>query len=128
VTATSRQAGPEGIGGPPSTTEQDLAAKAADAVEGAVEAVRARTAEPVLAKIATVVLGTVLVFLGVAAVVLLYALALRGLVIVLPGEVWVAHLVLAALFAGAGVLLLLRSRATAPMTAHDLPDHGRTAS
>ena len=91
----------------------DLAAKAADAVEDVVATVRAKTTEPVLAKVSTAIWGTLLGFLGIAALVLLYVLLLRVLVAYLPGPVWVAHLVLGAAWVLLGTGLILRGRALA---------------
>lgn len=114
MTATDLRPQPDPTAGAP----PDLAARAADAVDGALATVRAKTSEPVLARLTKLLWGTLLAFLGVAALVLLYALLLRLLVSYLPGGVWAAHLVLGLLFGavGAGAVYDSRRRPAAEAT------------
>jgi hypothetical protein len=75
-----------------------------------VTTVRDRTTTPVLKAARGAIWGTLATFLVVTALVLLYAIILRMLVVYLPGGVWVAHLVLGVVFSVSGVVIALRGR------------------
>jgi hypothetical protein len=70
----------------------DWTTQAADAIEAAVAAVRDRAVSPAQRATRAVVYGTLVLFFGATALVLLIVGAFRGLVI-LTGEAWIAYLI-----------------------------------
>jgi hypothetical protein len=70
----------------------DWTTQAADAIEAAVSAVRRRAVLPAQRLTRAVVYGLLVTFFVTTAVVLLSVGAFRGLVL-LTGEVWLAHLI-----------------------------------
>lgn len=92
----------------PSNDERDLAARATDRIVEAVDALRARTTEPLLGATRAIVFGTFVAIAGLAVLVLLGIGAFRLLDNVLPGESWAAHLVLGGACVLGGALLWSR--------------------
>lgn len=76
----------------------DAVAKFTDAVE----AVRSRTSGPVVIAVRALVYGVAIAAAVVAFVVLVAVAAVRALDIVVPGDVWAAHLITSAVFGLAG--------------------------
>ena len=70
----------------------DWTTQAADAIEAAVAAVRDRAVSPAQRATRAVVYGTLVLFFGLTALVLLIVGAFRGLVI-LTGDAWIAYLI-----------------------------------
>jgi hypothetical protein len=70
----------------------DWTTQAADAIEAAVAAVRDRAVSPAQRATRAVVYGTLVLFFGLTALVLLIVGAFRGLVI-LTGHAWIAYLI-----------------------------------
>lgn len=68
----------------------------------AVEAVRSRTSGPVVTAVRALVYGVAIATAAVGVVVLVAIAAVRGLDIVVPGDVWAAHLITSAVFGLAG--------------------------
>lgn len=68
----------------------------------AVEAVRSRTSGPLVTAVRALVYGVAIATAAVAVVVLLAVAAVRALDIVVPGDVWAAHLITSAAFGVAG--------------------------
>jgi hypothetical protein len=83
----------------------DWAAQTAETIEQAVGKVRAKTTEPLERVGRVLVYGLVAAILGLAALVLLAVLLVRALDILIPGEVWSAHLVTGGIFTLAGLLI-----------------------
>jgi len=83
----------------------DWAAQTADTIEQAVGKVRGKTTEPLERVGRIVVYGLVATFVGIAVLVLLAVLLVRALDILIPGEVWSAHLVTGGIFTVAGLLI-----------------------
>lgn len=81
----------------------DWTDQVADAIEGTVGTVRDKTVAPVQRVVRTVVAGLLAGFLAGGAAVLASLGAFRALSTYLPGEVWVAHLVLGGIFTVAGL-------------------------
>ena len=92
---------PPGSAAPP----PDWAAQTADAIERLVGSVRAKTAEPLEKVARALVYGLIAAIVGVAAMVLVAVSLVRGLDVVLPGEVWAAHALTGGIFVVAGLLL-----------------------
>jgi hypothetical protein len=87
---------------------EDWTTDAADAIERAVGLVRDRTVEPAQAITKAVVFGLLAALIAIPAVVLIFALVFRVLVIVYQGEVWAAWLTLGGIFAAVGGFLWAR--------------------
>lgn len=83
----------------------DWPTQAADTIERVVGTIREKTTEPVERVVRVVVYGILAAILGVAALLLAIAALVRVLDVVLPGEVWSAHLLLGAIFTIAGLVL-----------------------
>lgn len=95
---------------PGSVSAKDLAGEdwptqAADAIERVVGTVREKATEPVERIVRLVVYGILAAILGVAALVLAIVALVRVLDVVIPGEVWSAHLVLGAILCIVGLVL-----------------------
>jgi hypothetical protein len=93
----------------PASTGEDWAAATADAIERAVQSVRAKTAEPLERVVRLVVFGLLAGIVGIAIAVLLAVVVLRVLVVLLDvvwqPEVWLAYLILGGIFVGTGLLV-----------------------
>jgi len=94
---------------PERPAEPDWAKQTTDTIERVVGTVRAKTTGPLIKVARVVVYGTLAAIVGIAALVLL-AIVLVRVLNLLPGGVWVAHLITGAVFLLAG-LLLWRKRA-----------------
>ena len=68
----------------------------------AVEAVRSRTSGPLVTAVRALVYGVAIATAAAGVVVLIAVAAVRALDIVVPGNVWVAHLITSAVFGLAG--------------------------
>jgi hypothetical protein len=94
---------------------EDWAATTADAIERAVQSVRAKTADPLERVVRLVVYGLLAGIVGIAIAVLLAIAAVRGLVelidVTWQNEVWLAHLIVGGIFVLAGLLVWRRRRA-----------------
>ena len=99
---------------PPGTGE-DWAAATADAIERAVQSVRAKTADPLERVVRLLVYGLLAAIVGIAIAVLLAVAAVRGLVelidVTWQREVWLAHLIVGGIFVVAGLLVWRRRTA-----------------
>jgi hypothetical protein len=107
---------PASTGDPkPASTGEDWAAATADAIERAVQSVRAKTADPLERVVRLVVYGLLAGIVGVAIAVLFAVAALRGLVVLIDvvwqPEVWLAYLILGGIFVVAGLLVWRRRTA-----------------
>jgi hypothetical protein len=91
---------------------EDWAAATADAIERAVQSVRAKTADPLERVVRLVVYGLLAGIVGIAIAVLLAIAAVRGLVelidVVWQREVWLAHLITGGIFVLAGLFIWTR--------------------
>ena len=99
--------------GAPSPDEgEDWAAATADAIERAVQSVRAKTADPLERIIRLVVYGLLAGIVGIAIAVLLAVAAFRGVVVLLDlvwqPEVWLAYVILGGIFVIVGLLVWTR--------------------
>ena len=83
---------------------EDWAAQTADTIERVVGSFRSKTTEPVERIARIVVYGLAATFVGIAAIVLLAIVLVRGVDILIPGHVWSAHLVVGGIFLVAGLL------------------------
>jgi uncharacterized membrane protein YcjF (UPF0283 family) len=96
-------------------TGEDWAAATADAIERAVQSIRAKTADPLERVARLVVYGLLAGIVGLAIAVLLSVAVFRGLVelidVVWQREVWLAYVILGGIFVLAG-LLVWRRRTT----------------
>lgn len=88
----------------PPPSRDDWPAQATDNVVRLVDTVRSKTTGPAITAGRAVVYGLFAAVLGVAALVLVSVVAIR-VVNLLPGDVWVAHLIVGALFTLAGLFL-----------------------
>jgi hypothetical protein len=99
----------------PASTGEDWAGATADAIERAVQSVRAKTADPLERVVRLVVYGLLAGIVGVAIAVLFAVAALRGLVVLIDvvwqPEVWLAYLILGGIFVVAGLLVWRRRTA-----------------
>jgi hypothetical protein len=86
-------------------TGPDWAAQTADTIERVIAGIRDKTTGPVEKVARVVVYGLVAGILGIAALVLLAVTLVRVLDIVIPGEVWAAHLLTGGIFTMAGMFL-----------------------
>lgn len=89
----------------------DWPSQTADTIERAVGTIRSKTIEPLERIVRVVVYGLVAAVLGLAALVLVTVALVRALDVVVPGEVWSAHLILGIVFTLLG-LVLWSKRAT----------------
>ena len=91
---------------------EDWAAATADAIERAVQSVRAKTADPLERVVRLVVYGLLAGIVGIATAVLLAVAAFRGLVelldLVWQPEVWLAYVILGGIFVIVGLLVWTR--------------------
>jgi drug/metabolite transporter (DMT)-like permease len=92
----------------------DWPAQAADAVVDLVGTVRDRAVEPLLTVVRALVYGIVIVVTATIAVVLVIVALIRGLDLLIPGEVWSAYLVLGAIFTLSGMWFWSRRRPRSP--------------
>src|SRR3954469_22990761 len=94
------------------TPQPDWAARTADSIERVVTTVRDRTTRPLLIAGRAIVFGLLAAMVAIAAVVLL-SVAIHRIVVILTDRVWLADLILGAIFAMVGLILLrLRRSAT----------------
>lgn len=83
----------------------DWPSQTADTIERAVGTIRSKTIEPLERIVRVVVYGLVAAVLGLAALVLVTVALVRAIDVVVPGEVWSAHLILGVVFSLLGLLL-----------------------
>jgi hypothetical protein len=83
----------------------DWAARAADTIDRVVLGIRDNTTGRIQLVARAVVYGLLAAIVGVAAVVLLAILLVRVADIVIPGQVWSAHLTVGGIFILAGLLM-----------------------
>jgi hypothetical protein len=93
----------------------DWAARTADSIERVVLTVRDRTTRPVLQAGRAIVYALLAAMLGITAVVLLAILVIR-LLTALTGKAWLAELIVGAVFAAIGTVLLVMRRRIAEAT------------
>lgn len=84
---------------------EDWPSQTADTIERVVGTIRSKTAEPVERVARIIVYGLVAAVLGVTALVLATIALVRVIDVLVPGEVWSAHLILGAVFTLVGLLL-----------------------
>jgi hypothetical protein len=91
---------------------EDWAATTADAIERAVQSVRAKTADPLERVARLVVYGLLAAVIGIAITVLLAVAAFRGLVELIDvfwqHEVWLAYVIAGGIFVLAGLFTWAR--------------------
>ena len=91
---------------------EDWAATTADAIERAVQSVRAKTADPLERVARLVVYGLLAAVIGIAITVLLAVAAFRGLVELIDvfwqHEVWLAYVIAGGIFVLAGLFTWTR--------------------
>ena len=94
---------------------EDWASATADAIEKAVQSVRAKTADPLERIVRLVVYGLLAGIVGIAIAVLFAIGAVRGLVelidLVWQREVWLAHLIVGGIFVLVGLFIWTRRTA-----------------
>ena len=95
---------------PPPRSSDDWPTQAADTIERVVGTVRDKSAVPLERVARLAVYGTLAGILGIFALVLVAIAAVRLLDVVLPEDVWVAHLVVGGIFTLAGLFLWSRRR------------------
>jgi hypothetical protein len=97
---------------PPQTAARsdDWTVQAADRIEGIVGAIRDKTTVPLTTVARGIVYGILAAFAGGTALVLAAIAAVRLLDTLLPGDVWVAHLVIGIIFTLLGVGLWRKRR------------------
>ena len=99
-------------GQPGSDGDEDWAATTADAIDRAIQSVRAKTADPLERVAHLVVYGLLAGIVGIAVTVLLVVAAFRGLVefldLVWQPEVWLAYVILGGIFVIVGLLVWTR--------------------
>lgn len=86
-------------------TGEDWAAQTADRIDKVVAGVRDKTTGPVERVARVLVYGLVAAILGLTALVLLAIAVVRILDVLLPGEVWSAHLLTGGIFTVLGAFL-----------------------
>ncbi|HEX9992136.1 MAG TPA: hypothetical protein VGB14_04330 [Acidimicrobiales bacterium] len=91
----------------------DWPAQAADTVVRVVGQVRDRTTGPAITVARGIVYGLLAAIAGIVAFVLLVAALVRLVDVLVPGEVWSAHLIVGAVLTLAGLLLWRKRRAPA---------------
>ena len=97
---------------PERPSQPDWAQQTTDTIERVVGSVRDKTTGPLIKVARVVVFGTLAAIVGVAALVLL-AIVLVRVLNLLPGDVWVAHLITGAVFSLAGLFLWRKGAAPA---------------
>ena len=95
---------------PVQASQPDWAAQTADGIEKVVVAIRSKTADPLDRVVRVVVYGLLAAVLGVTAMVLLTAGAVRALDVAIPGDVWSAHAVIGGIFTIVGLFLWSKRR------------------
>ena len=90
-------------GRPVAAREDDWTVQAADRIEGLVTAIHDKTTVPLTTAARAVVYGILAAFAGGTALVLTAIIAVR-LLDLLPGGVWVAHLIVGMVFSALGVV------------------------
>jgi hypothetical protein len=90
--------------------EADWATQTADQIEKVVVGIRSKTTDPIDRVVRIVVYGIVAAVLGVTAMVLLSISLVRALDVLLPGEVWAAHVLLGGIFTLVGLFLWAKRR------------------
>ena len=94
------------IGSPaPAPASEDWASQAADTVVNVVDAVREKTTARVLTVVRAVVYGIIGLFAVIVALVVLTIMLVRVVDIILPGDVWSAHLLIGVIFTIGGLLV-----------------------
>lgn len=88
----------------------DWASQTADQIEKVVVGLRSKTADPLDHIARIVVYGLLAAVVGIAALVLLIAGLVRALDVLLPGEVWSAHVLLGGIFTLLGLFLWTKRR------------------
>jgi hypothetical protein len=96
-------------GRPTAAREDDWTVQAADRIDGLVRSIHDKTTVPLTTAARAVVYGILAAFAGGTALVLTAIIAVRVLDL-LPGGVWVAHLIVGMVFTIAGVLLWRQRR------------------
>jgi hypothetical protein len=89
--------------------EDDWTVQAADRIEGLVASIHDKTTVPLTTAARAIVYGILAAFAGATALVLTAIIAVR-LLNLLPGDVWVAHLIVGMLFTLVGVVLWRKRR------------------
>lgn len=84
---------------------EDWPRQTADTIERFVGTIRSKTADPAERIARVVVYGLVAAVLGVTALVLATIALVRVIDVLVPGEVWSAHLILGAVFTLVGLFL-----------------------
>jgi hypothetical protein len=95
--------------GPLDPRDPDWPVQAADTVERVVGTIRDKTTVPLTTVARGVVYGLIVATMGIAVVILLAVAAVRAVDVLVPGNVWRAHLIVGLPFALAGLLLLRRA-------------------
>jgi hypothetical protein len=94
---------------------EDWASATADAIEKAVQSVRAKTADPLERVVRLVVYGLLAGVVGIAIAVLFAIGSVRGLIelidLVWQREVWLAYLIVGGIFVLAGLFIWTRRTA-----------------
>lgn len=93
----------------------DWPAQAAERIEGLVGTVRDKTTGPVMSAARWVVYGTLVLIVGIAAIILLTTMLMRLLQSYLPfdeSNVWISYVVLGAITTIAGLVLLGKAKRT----------------
>lgn len=97
---------------PERPAETDWAKQTTDTIERVVGSVRDKTTGPLIKVARAVVFGTLAAIVAIAALVLV-AIVLVRVLNLLPGDVWVAHLISGAVFSLAGLVLWRKRTAVA---------------
>ncbi len=77
-----------------------------DNIDRIIASVRDKTTRPAIIVLRALVLGTVIAFAAIAAIVLLAVGSVRLVNNVVPGPVWIAHLIVGSVFVIAGLILM----------------------
>jgi uncharacterized membrane protein len=94
----------------PAPAEPDWAAQTADTIDRVVTSIRSKTADPLDRVVRVVVYGVLAAVLGVTVLVLLAIALVRAVDVLIPGEVWSAHLAVGGIFTLAGLFLWTKRR------------------
>ena len=86
-------------------SEQDWVSQAINTLESGVDAIRSKTSEPLAKIVQAVVFGMLALGVGILALLLLTIGAVRALDAYLPQGVWMAYLVIGAVFTLVGFAL-----------------------
>jgi hypothetical protein len=96
--------------------DSDWVVSLTDNIERIVTTVREKTTRPAITVVRAIVLGTVIVFVAIAAIVLLAIGSVRLVNNLVPGPVWIAQLIVGSVFVIAGLILMrLRRPPTVPL-------------